>query len=332
MRFGLALMIFLHHMNLYPGGGGLAVSLFLVLSGFCFSLGYGERVLREDFSIEQYAKRRMAKFYPIHWFCLLIAILLPWITGATIQLPIKPLIMNAALLQAWIPKDSYYFSYNALSWYVSVALFLALLFPWIYRFIKGLDKRNTIACILAGLGIYAMFYVCVPNELRHPILYINPLFRCFDFVAGIGAAYIYKQFNTNETIRKHPYLIDATIVIALSVCIGLSALLPLRHMIEELYAVYWIPAMVLIIAIAMQGDTLLGKIMKNRVVMVLTQSSFSFFMTHQLIIIGMTGEHCGVVESKWDGLLIFFTVYVVSQLMYYVFEKWLTAKIQQMIR
>ncbi len=66
------LFIFFHHcLNLYPGGGTMAVSFFFVLGGFSMTIGYKDKVLKSYFSYKDYLSRRYIKFYPLHWLCLL---------------------------------------------------------------------------------------------------------------------------------------------------------------------------------------------------------------------------------------------------------------------
>ena len=75
LRFILILVIFFHHaLPNYPGGGDMGVACFFVLSGFCYALGYGRKVKAADFDYRGFIKSRLAKFYPLHWITLLIAI------------------------------------------------------------------------------------------------------------------------------------------------------------------------------------------------------------------------------------------------------------------
>ena len=52
------IMIVLHHLGLYSGGGTLGVAFFFMLGGLTLSLGYYERVCRPDFEYSQYIRRR----------------------------------------------------------------------------------------------------------------------------------------------------------------------------------------------------------------------------------------------------------------------------------
>ena len=71
----ILLMFFWHCKSLYPGGG-MAVSFFFVLSGYSLTLGYKHRLLQPGFSYKNYFTRRCIKFFPLHWMCLLAAIVL----------------------------------------------------------------------------------------------------------------------------------------------------------------------------------------------------------------------------------------------------------------
>ena len=65
LRFILILMIFLHHMNLFPGGGAVGVASFFVLGGFCMTLGYKDIILsslHNKFDYLTYLKKRFIKF------------------------------------------------------------------------------------------------------------------------------------------------------------------------------------------------------------------------------------------------------------------------------
>lgn len=327
-------MIFLHHLGYYPGGGGLAVSVFLILSGFCLSIGYGEKINTDGFSYWEYAKRRISKLLPLHWFSLLLVLLLSYLGLMHSPIAAKTLLMNAALLHAWVPMESYYFSYNALSWYVSVALFLMLLFPSVFGFIANQSRREIIKYSCLALLLYGVFFMAVPNDMRHPLLYINPIFRIFEFVVGIFAAHVYKcnKLRTRSIVDNHPYLIDATILVSLSTLVILSIVIQYHHLTQYLFAVYWLPAVVLIVSVALQHDTPMAKFMSSNIVFRLTQSSFSFFMIHLIVIQCFLSSACDIANSAGGGAMIFFVAYMASQILYYVFEKYVYATMLKVLR
>lgn len=136
LRFGFAVMIFLHHVELFEAGGSCGVSFFLVLSGFVMSRGYAEKVAQPGFSWRHYMGRRILRLWPLHLVCLLVAVAVRVFlygeeVGGWWWLP------NLCLLQSWLPYPHIYFSGNAVSWCLSDLLFFYALFPWLSPLLYG---------------------------------------------------------------------------------------------------------------------------------------------------------------------------------------------------
>lgn len=109
-------------------------------------------------SIKEQITKTIKKSYPLHFLTFLLAI--PF----SIQELIKPNVnvwiasfLNLILVQSWIPKTSVYFSNNAVSWYLSVYLFLMLLSPFVVRYLKQLNTKQII-CLL--LTYCCKFHLC----------------------------------------------------------------------------------------------------------------------------------------------------------------------------
>ena len=168
LRGVFILFVFLHHMSVFPGGGGLGVAFFFVLGGFAMTLGYSSRVVKESFSYREYLSRRIVKFYPLHWLCLLAA--LPLVNGSFNWLTFG---VNAALLHSWVPKGSFYFSYNMVSWYLANTMFFAVVFPFVFRWFNKMTKPVR----WIGGGIFLLVYLrlvmAIPANCRQYFLYIT---------------------------------------------------------------------------------------------------------------------------------------------------------------
>lgn len=122
------LFIFFHHcLNLYPGGGSMAVTFFFVLGGFAMTLGYKDKITSKDFDYKQYLTRRCIKFYPLHLLCILAVMPLAFLSFTWLDVP--KLAVNAVLLQTWVPIQKWYFSFNWVSWYLANTMFFAVVFP-----------------------------------------------------------------------------------------------------------------------------------------------------------------------------------------------------------
>ena len=150
----LALMIFVHHLDLYKGGGSLAVAVFFMLGGFLSTLGYREKVMSSSFNYKNYLIGKAIKFYPMHWLLLLAAVPLMFYGGHHLLKNFLILGINAVLLQSWIPVQAVCFSGNAVSWYLSDTLAFVAVFPFILRWmLSGLKQSK----VLVALGVASIY-------------------------------------------------------------------------------------------------------------------------------------------------------------------------------
>lgn len=191
LRAIFIVIIFVHHLDIYSAGGSLGVAFFFVLSGFSLTLGYGKTVLTRDFKYKNYAIRRLIKFYPIHWLCLLLSIPYSIIQQ---KWQIAEFFVNAALIQTWIPTSDYYFSFNSVSWFLADTVFLALLFPFFCHFLIRLSKKGLIFFLIFFFFIYVTLQVLLYHHGVYAFTYINPISRIPDLIIGIVLAIGYNRF------------------------------------------------------------------------------------------------------------------------------------------
>lgn len=126
LRFIFAIMIFLHHYTINGEGvffqrGPCGVSFFMILSGFVMAAGYSKKITESTFSYKAFILKRLIRLYPLHILCL-VGFICIHISHLNLMGYIK-LIPNILLLQSWIPKQSIYFSGNAVAWCLSDMIF-----------------------------------------------------------------------------------------------------------------------------------------------------------------------------------------------------------------
>ena len=109
-------MIFLFHEHVYSGGGTLGVTFFFVLSGFSLTLGYYDKIQDGRFYYRPFIKKRLVKFIPLHWLTLVLAVILKGSIAIYSVLSLE-FTANALLLQSWVPLESFYLSFNSVSWF-----------------------------------------------------------------------------------------------------------------------------------------------------------------------------------------------------------------------
>lgn len=242
LRFIFICIIFIHHLGVYSGGGSLGVAFFFVLSGFSLTLGYSNRIQDSDFSYKGYIKRRMFKFYPLHWICLLLAI--PYTIFTLGYFPMPEFLVNAVLLQSWIPLGEFYFSFNSVSWYLSNTLFLAALFPFLCRFFLVLKIKILVLLAIIGLAVYILFEFLLFNHDVFQFIYINPFSRIPDLSLGISLALLFKFFTKNHTngsitvfVKQYSYILSLMCLVLIGLLVYESIILTDRQ--TQVSGFYW---------------------------------------------------------------------------------------------
>jgi len=163
--------------------GALGVSIFLVISGY-LSMLYSGRW--ESLSVVTYTAHKIKKFYPLHIFTFMLYFI-PIIK--TVILNWKMIVVsliNLLLLQSWIPRSDVYFSFNGVSWYLSVTVTLSLLTSIV---VKCLSKRTSItrlASIVICFVLLEFIWAFFTNKfaVAHWLVYICPIIRLIDFILG----------------------------------------------------------------------------------------------------------------------------------------------------
>lgn len=335
LRGVFILFIFFHHcLNIYPGGGSMAVAFFFVLGGFSMTLGYKDKVLGPDFNYRQYITRRCIKFFPLHWLCLLAAV--PIALSAFKWNLVPVFFVNALLLQTLVPLESVYFSYNAVSWYLADTLIFAALFPVLVKFVFKVSTRGKIGIILIFVFSYVITAIFTPTDNWHYVLYISPYIRFTDFVFGVFLAMVYsimKEKQKQNRVLKNGSLSVFLIISIIVLLVFESCLLqrPFRFMAP----LYW-PLIAPLVLIASLSTVNVGggKLLENRCLQHLGEISFTIFLTHQLVI-----RYCTVIFNKLHIdqpvifvistlLLALLVSDIVSRYILNPITKWLTKKIQ----
>lgn len=269
LRLVFVMFIFMSHFSYrgvasFEAGGDCGVAFFFLLSGFVLSLGYGDSISNGTFNVKRYVKRRLLKVYPLHLVCLLVFLVL-FRPDINQRLP-----LNMLLLQSWVPDDSYYFSYNGVSWFLSSLLFSYLVFPVVYRY----ANRWTLAAVLVG---YLVVYFVVPYEQINALLYVFPPVRFVDFFLGIMLYKVYscrQQQSTQQPTWTEPLLL---VLLVLAVMAYPYADEKLRNA-----PLYWL-VLIPIIYVFMRQQGPVSRCLQSPVVQWLSQLSMPIFMLHPIV-------------------------------------------------
>lgn len=316
LRFILILVIFFHHaLPSYPGGGDMGVAFFFVLSGFCYTLGYGRKVLSSDFSYGDFIKGRLVKFYPLHWITLLLAIPIS-LVGISCK---DALILggNFLLLQSWIPLPEVFFSYNAVSWFLCDMVFLVVCFPVVFRWLDSCAKRRVFLITVATA--YCILCVITPERLRNAVLYINPIVRLCDFSIGLLAGMWYQRLSEKENVvyyvQRHKTLTAILALLSFLILISLSIFVPEEYSVMAW--IFWPAIVIMLVSISLNP----GGLLASPVLQKLGSVSFTFYMIHQLVIKYLTIT-CGKADIQLSLPLNVTIALILSILFTFLLDKY----------
>ncbi len=306
LRFIFIIAIFLHHTIAYTGGGYLGVEFFFVLGGFVMTLGYKDKVLGRDFSYKGFIFRRIAKYYPLHWLCLAAILTLMLLTGEFGKDKVGPLILNAALLQSWVPLKSVYFSFNAPSWYLSTMLFLVAVFPLLLKGIEAIlkSKRWTAVFFTALLGSYLVLFVTLKDESRHFWLYINPLVRLMDYILGILSACLFLSLK-GKIRGSSAVLLRILMYASLALLIFLSIVLETRYLMCSLIFAPLVCVLLILVSLEPVGGR---SVFSWKPLVFLGGFSFEIYMIH-----GVCLRYFDFIKNNYIGIddkLLYVPVYL----------------------
>lgn len=280
------LLIYISHCSLYINEngvnattnlGGCGVSIFIMLSGYLLFHQYED----SELDLKRVLKKRLKKFYPLHIITLIIA--LPFSIPLLIDLDIKTWLAlgaNVLLVQSWIPDNAIYFSFNFVSWYLSITIFFIVISPLVLKMFK---KLKNLVILLIPVIIMTQFLICyIFNDsiIAHWIIYICPIVRSLDFILGASVSYIKKVQLFSKNITRWILLFATIDMIFVGYC-------SLNRNSEWFSVFLWtIPVAVLLYGAASFDckEKIISVIFNNKMIVYLGKISFNFFLIHQLCI------------------------------------------------
>lgn len=290
--------IFFLHAHFFVSWPSLGVSVFFVLSGFLLQYTHDQK--STDISIKKCLKfsvDRIKKLYPLHIITMLFASvrLLAVIVrngsqiGAWVNFVTK-IILNCTLTQTWVPYSTICTSLNGVAWFLSVMLFLYVLF---YPIAKIVRTRNLASLMLICAGILVgEVILCIPlvrifgndSPIYIWFMYYFPVFRIGDFFVGCVLGKLYEKFDHDIS------MITGTIceIIAIAVCVLIALWSKQNHTSIILQALFnmttvYIPLAaiwVYLFAIKRGGVT---KLLTNKLFVYMGNVSAYAFLIHYVI-------------------------------------------------
>lgn len=296
-------LIFLSHVELI-GTGPAGVSLFLMLSGFCMIYTYIDKPQKipEKGVMECicFSFNKIRKLYPLHLCTLLFVASIETIQlvlhyGFAVKEMAKQGFYFAAnffLVQSWIPCEDGYFSFNAVSWYLSTAAFTYFMFPLLYKnIIRKKSKKEIVltaviilslmVVISALLGIGQRIFDWNDDFLKWAA-YISPAYRLGDFAMGAVSACFF--LLNNDFKKRYIYTIIETGVLLLlfiQIMIYNNGL----HTLNWMLSLFWLPSSLILIYVFARNRGYISRLLsKCRFFVWIGNLSGEAFLIHQIVI------------------------------------------------
>ena len=167
-------------------------------------------------------------------------------------------------------------NFNSLSWFLSVLFIIYIFTIPIIKFMKKLNLRQTIICIVAVLIIQYIINILNINLFENMYLYSNPAYRIFEFILGmlVAQVFILKKFEIQYST-------------ALEVVIGVIFIVKYILSYNGLNFIglsYYNILFIIAIYIFALGKGFISKLLENKILQYLAKISFEFYMVHELIL------------------------------------------------
>lgn len=287
LRYVAALLVFLSHLK-WNGtdeffvrifdSGYVGVSFFFMLSGFILSYSYSDNISNRSIGFRKYLLRRLAKLTPLHF---LTAAPFAVLSIHKSDFDISRTLANLFYLQSWIPSSPYYFSLNAPSWSLSNEMFFYVcFFSFVFLTPKAIFRTFLALLAIVFLSAY-LVEDNIPGKVlwggstfSHWLFYIFPGFRLVEFIAGI---LLYKAWQSNIRITRW---------LALPSYGFLFCAMYYAKDVPESFRVslYFLPFITLFFYTHLTENTILHKFYSNKILVLLGNASFSFYLIHQPLI------------------------------------------------
>ncbi len=281
MQEGLSFSIY--HGN-YPGG--LAVTLFFVLSGFLITyLLILEKENFKNIDLKAFYLRRILRIWPLYYFIMIAGILVMYLmyhqnllqkSNGNFSITVLYFLFAGNYSEAiYQVSFNHTFSIIAILWSVGVEEQFYLFWPWLIKFFK--KSRTVLLAFLAGyIVLKIIIRVFFANTFLSPLINLTRL-DCMA-IGGIAACLVLDATTYTTIIARFVFNRYVQITAWIVFVIGFTLLpMPFSIFSDDFYAVFFA---VIIINVSQNKNTLIS--LENGIFNFLGRISYGIYMYHVL--------------------------------------------------
>ncbi len=275
-----------------------------------------------DSGVSGLFRKRLRTYYPMHIFTLICSLILVFL-GHHNSWNVKRFItlaLNASLLQAYVPVGGVYFSFNAVSWYLSLTLFFAIITSAALRLLHRIKRENFVIiglCLIQFLWL--RFTLMMPEKFQHWLVYVSPFVRSIDFFIGCLIFLSIRNSGVDERIN---YLFVPVVIYEIFSVVIAGTMN--TNFSREFFSVsaWTIPNIILLTCILLNEgrDSLINKIFANKFVVYIGNISFEFFILHTLVL-RVTGKLAEICLNENYTFSVYAVALCVTIIVAHVFHK-----------
>lgn len=286
--------------------GALGVSVFFMLSGFCFAINYipkADSLPASPVGCVRFAVSKIGKLYVLHLLMIAYKMLFLWAmpqnAGDIVKLAVQVL-----LLQSFVPDPYVISAYNGVSWFLSTYMFVCIAAPFIVRRVAKIEREKHLGALFVGIiALMAALaaaspYLTAALSLDFPtyFTYYFPPYRMLDFTLGVLLGRVYLMRADKRLGASHSLLVAVAAALCMIIGCRLYPALPAGFRENLLF----VPASTLLIVLcAFSGDAV-QKILSWRPAVWLGDISSYAFLIHLNVI--ETVRYCLNVYEYNRGL------------------------------
>lgn len=231
-------------------------------------------------NVIEFAYNKIKKLYLLHIVTMLFCI------DYVAERRIYKMICNVFLIQTWQLDETVLFSYNGVSWYLSLSLILYLLFPYLLYLIKRIESRYTVVIIIGVIIIQVVVAIVCANNTYYVWIYNQcPFYRMCEFIVGMLLGRLYIE---GKTIKN--WIADIVVVISI-VAIGFAYELIIKNELPFFFNATNImtPCIALSVYAISQKGNLSKVLLGNRLLVWLGDLSPVLYLIHNVVICKLSG-------------------------------------------
>ncbi|MBM0277272.1 acyltransferase family protein [Micromonospora tarensis] len=333
LRWFAALAVFFHHSAAHDslpepvrrimGAGSNGVTFFFLLSGFVIALNYFDGATRPTpRGTWNYLIGRLARVYPLYLLVLVVV----WLAVDHHSNTSRFLIQVLAL-QSWHPSLVITYGINAPGWSIGVEFFLYACFPLLVLVLRPIANNARALLAVAAATIVATFvFAALFQHFRnglpatnpfsaHRWLYRTPATRLGDFTLGVVTALLLRQakLSWSASATRDRVLSPMLTWLPLVATLLLMAWPDRTRYYASYDALWMLPGALLFFGLGQYPQSMLGRFLSTRAVVLLGEVSFAFYLVHRPLMLAV-GEASWMDDSlpaylaKMTVLVAFITV------------------------